>query len=288
MKKRYQLLLVILTMISACKTTNKTRRENTTKLEYIRQATVFLEVNSKKILIDPVLSDKGTQDPIPFSNEKRIPMNDLPIPKDKIIEQADAVLITHYHPDHFDADAEKLLPKNILIFCQPFDVEKLKSKGFTNLQSIEQVVNWSGVSIKRYEAHHHEGATGAMPFGESSSFSLTFKEDTIFITGDAVLDSLLKNALKIEKPTHIIANTGECTFSKPNPVLEPGKHMTLTKEELLRIAVENKKAILIAIHMDAINHCGLTKEELRLFLKEQEKSIQDKIVIPNEGEVLQL
>lgn len=48
MKKRYQLLLVILTMISACKTTNKTRRENTTKLEYIRQATVFLEVNSKK------------------------------------------------------------------------------------------------------------------------------------------------------------------------------------------------------------------------------------------------
>ncbi|TDQ29802.1 MBL fold metallo-hydrolase [Tenacibaculum caenipelagi] len=288
MRKFYQLLIVILTVISACQTTNRTRRENTTKLQYVRQATVLLEVNSKKILIDPVLSDKGAQDPIPFSNEKRIPMNDLPIPKDRIIQQADAVLVTHYHPDHFDADAEKLLPKDILIFCQPFDVEKLKSKGFTNLQSIEQVVNWFGISIKRYEAHHHEGATGAMPFGESSSFSLAFKEDTIFITGDAILDSLLKRALKSEKPTCIIANTGECTFSKPNPVLEPGKHMTLTKEELLKIAIENKKAILIAIHMDAINHCGLTKEELRLFLKEQEKSIQGKTLIPNEGEVLQL
>jgi L-ascorbate metabolism protein UlaG (beta-lactamase superfamily) len=288
MRKFYQLLLVILTVISACQTTNRTRKENTTKLQYLRQATVLLEVNSKKILIDPVLSDKGAQDPIPFSNEKRIPMNDLPIPKDRIIEQADAVLVTHYHPDHFDADAEKLLPKDILIFCQPFDVEKLKSKGFTNLKSIEQVVNWSGISIKRYETHHHEGATGAMPFGESSSFSLTFKKDTIFITGDAVLDGLLKNALKSEKPTCIIANTGECTFSKQNPVLKPGKHMTLTKEELLKIAIENKKAILIAIHMDAINHCGLTKEELRLFLKKQEKLIQNKILIPNEGEVLQL
>ncbi|RSC92639.1 MBL fold metallo-hydrolase [Tenacibaculum singaporense] len=287
MKKIYQLLIITLTVMSACKTTNRAIKE-ATKLQYIRQATILLEVNSKKILIDPVLSDKGTQDPIPFSNDIRIPMNDLPIPKDKIIEQADAVLITHYHPDHFDEDAEKLFPKNILIFCQPFDVEKLKSKGFTNLKSIEQVVNWSGISIKRYEAHHHEGATGAMPFGESSSFSLTFKEDTIFITGDAILDGLLKNALKIEKPTHIVANTGECIFSKPNPVLESGKHMTLTKEELLRIAVENTKTILIAIHMDAINHCGLTKEELRLFLKEQEKSIQDKILIPNEGEVLQL
>ncbi|REH52416.1 L-ascorbate metabolism protein UlaG (beta-lactamase superfamily) [Tenacibaculum gallaicum] len=288
MRKFNQLLILVLTIISACKTTNNAIKETVTKMQYIRQATVLLEVNSKKILIDPVLSDKGTQDPIPFSNDKRIPMNDLPILKEKIIEQSDAVLITHYHPDHFDADAEKLLPKDILIFCQPFDVEKLKSKGFTNLQSIEQVVNWSGISIKRYEAHHHEGATGAMPFGESSSFSLTFKEKTIFITGDAVLDGLLKNALKIEKPTHVVANTGECTFSKPNPVLEPGKHMTLTKEELLSIAVENTKAILIAIHMDAINHCGLTKEELRLFLKEQEKSIQDKMLIPNEGEVLQL
>ena len=64
--------------------------------------------------------------------------------------------------------------------------------------------------------------------------------------------------------------------------------MTLTKEELLKIAIENKKGILIAIHMDAINHCGLTKEELRLFLKEQEKPIQNKILIPNEGEVLQI
>ncbi|WP_440121296.1 MBL fold metallo-hydrolase [Tenacibaculum sp. Ill] len=287
MKKRYQLLLVILTVISACQTTNKTRKHNRIKLEYIRQATVLLKVNSKNILIDPVLSDKGTQDPIPFSNDKRIPMNDLPIPKNKIIEQADAVLITHYHPDHLDADAEKLLPKNILIFCQPFDVEKLKSKGFTNLKSIEEVVNWSGISIKRYEAHHHEGATGAMPFGESSSFSLTFKENRIFITGDAVLDGLLKNALKSEKPTYIVANTGECSFSKPNTVLEPGKFMTLTKEELLSIAANNE-AIIVAIHMDAINHCGLTKDQFRLFLKEQGKTIQDKILVPNEGEVLKL
>jgi len=288
MRKFNQLIIVALTVISACKTTNNAIKETVTKLQYIRQATVLLEVNSKKIVIDPVLSDKGTQDPIPFSNEKRIPMNDLPISKDIIIQQADAVLITHYHPDHFDVDAEKLLPKDILIFCQPFDVEKLKSKGFTNLQSIEKVVTWSGISIKRYEAHHHEGATGAMPFGESSSFSLAFREETIFITGDAVLDNLLKKALKGEKPTHIIANTGECTFSKPNPVLEPGKYMTLTKEELLNIAMENKKATLIAIHMDAINHCRLTKEQFRLFLKEQEKSIQNKILVPNEGEVLKL
>lgn len=286
MKKKYQLLVVVLILINACKITNKTIKTSAVKIQYVRQATVILEINSKKIVIDPVLSDKETQDPIPFSNDKRIPMNHLPISKNKIIREADAILITHYHPDHFDIDSERLLPKDILIFCQPFDVDKLKKKGFTNLKSIVNITTWFGVSIKRYEAHHHENATGKMPFGESSSFSLTFNKETIFITGDAILDNLLEKALINENPTHIIANTGECTFTKPNPVLEPGKYMTLTKEDLLKIAIRNKKAIIIAIHMDAINHCGLTKKEFRLFLKKQEKNIKNKILVPNEGEIL--
>lgn len=84
------------------------------------------------------------------------------------------------------------------------------------------------------------------------------------------------------QPKLIIANTGECQFTEENPVLAPGITMTLTRielNEMTRLLPESK---IIAVHMDAINHCSLTKDELGKYI-ENEK-LEKNIVVPNEGD----
>ena len=280
-------LLFSLFALLSCSSTKNTPKNvdeisSTMEIQFIRSATVTITYKNTKILVDPLLGDKSSEEPIKYSNNKKIPTIQLPIDKNQLIKDVDAVLLTHYHPDHFDLEAERILPKNILIFCQPYDEKNLKDKGFSNLQVIDSVFNWQEITISRFPARHYKGATGAPPFGESSSYFLQTKNETVFFTGDAIFDDRLKSSLTATQPKLIIANTGECQFTEENPVLAPGITMTLTRielNEMTRLLPESK---IIAVHMDAINHCSLTKDELGKYI-ENEK-LEKKIVVPNEGD----
>ncbi|MDD7886216.1 MBL fold metallo-hydrolase [Flavivirga sp. 57AJ16] len=260
--------------------------QNDVKVQLVRNATVKLTVNNKTILIDPILGAKGENDPIPFSNKIRNPTANLPTSVEDIIKNIDAVLLTHNHPDHLDSTAINALPKHITFFCQPSDLESLQNQGFENLIPINSEFNWEGVIISRYGASHHIGATGEPPFGESSSFSVKFNDNSIFITGDAILDEKLTASLKKSSPSWIIANTGECQFTKENPVLQPGQLMTLSKEELKQISLLMPEAKIIAVHLESINHCSLTREEIKLFLKSND--LINKILVPNDNDIIRL
>lgn len=254
------------------------------QIQLIRSATVKITIHQQHLLIDPILADKGTEPAIFFSNDRKIPMIDLPFQRDSVLKNVDAILLTHYHPDHFDSAAEQYVPKDMLIFCQPGDDAKLKEKGFTNTRVIDSTVNWQGISFSRYLSSHYPGAKGEPPFGISSSYHLQSGNDAVFITGDAILDDLLKASLTATRPPIVIANTGECQFSRDNPVLAPGVTMTLTTGELKAITQLLPATTVIAVHMDAINHCSLTKADLRQFVAKEK--LQKRIRVPNEGEVV--
>ncbi|MEN7547628.1 MBL fold metallo-hydrolase [Rapidithrix thailandica] len=282
MKKAHIMYTLLALAMYSCKSMDVHKPSGTIQL--IRNATVVVELNNQKLLVDPILADKGTEPPIPFSNQLKNPTISLPVDKMTLVRHTDAVLLTHYHPDHFDQGAEKIIPKEMLIFCQPGDDEKLKAKGFHNLQVVDSTVQWEGVVISRFRASHHEGATGEPPFGESSSFHLQTDRESIFFTGDAVFDTRLKASLKKLQPPVIVANSGECTFSEENPVLAPGVTMTLTTQEIKEMARFFPGSKIIAVHMDAINHCGLSKQEMRQFIEKE--SLNGQIVVPDEGDTI--
>jgi L-ascorbate metabolism protein UlaG (beta-lactamase superfamily) len=257
---------------------------DTITVQYIRSATVKINYKNIKILVDPILADKGTEPAILYSNDIKNPTSHLPFNKKQIIKDIRAVLLTHYHSDHFDAEAERILPRDILIFCQPGDNKKLKDKGFTNTQVIDSSFNWEGINISRFRASHYKGANGELPFGESSSWFLTTGNESIFITGDAIFDERLKASLHATQPKVIIANTGECQFTKQNPVLTPGATMTLTAAELKDITQFLPASTIVAVHMDGINHCSLTKAGLREYITNE--NLKERIMVPNEGDIL--
>jgi L-ascorbate metabolism protein UlaG (beta-lactamase superfamily) len=290
--KKTSILLTLLSftvIFSSCESSKGTSKSiaeanGIMEIQHIRNASIIVSFNNLKILVDPVLSDKDAEPPMPFSNKNKNPLIQLPIDKSKIVENISAVLLTHYHSDHFDVGAEMFLPKDILIFCQPYDYNKLKEKGFSNLQMIDSVFNWKGIRISRFLTSHHKGSTGALPFGESSSFCLQVERESLFITGDAILDDRLSNSLIETNPQVIVANTGECQFTDENPVLDPNITMTLTRSELKEITTFLPNSKLIAIHMDAINHCSLGKNDLREYIENE--NLKKHIVIPNEGDII--
>ena len=116
------------------------------QVQFIRNATMLLQVAGKTILVDPMLAPQGQYDPAPMSdNDRRIPLVDLPFPAAELPEwlrTVDAVLLTHTHPDHWDALAQGLLDKQLPLLCQPAIPSCCKSKALPRFSPLR--TNWNG------------------------------------------------------------------------------------------------------------------------------------------------
>jgi hypothetical protein len=58
------------------------------------------------------------------------------------------------------------------------------------------------------------------------------------------------------------------------------------KEDVEKVHDLLPNATIFVMHMEAVNHCILTRNELRDFVSQ--KGIQDKVVIPEDGQSLSL
>lgn len=245
-------------------------------LQLIRHATMLLTVSGKRILVDPYLAEKGTQPPVPISaNRRRNPLVSLPIPADDL-NNLDAVLLTHTHFDHFDEAAKSFFPKGSLIFCQPTDEPKLRRDGFTNIKPVVEKMEWGGISISRYDAHHGYGLIGYL-MGKCSSYMIESNGLTAFITGDAVLDEALHANLMVCKPNVVVANAGCASFRIGRPI-------TMGASDMVRILDLLPQAKIIAVHMDTVNHCKHTRAYLNEYLKLH--NLSGKIYVPQNGEAM--
>jgi L-ascorbate metabolism protein UlaG (beta-lactamase superfamily) len=248
------------------------------RIQFIRHGTSLLDLGGKRILVDPMLSDAGAMPPIPLTAHRvRNPLIPLPMSVADLIGGIDAVLLTHYHFDHFDAEAARSLPKDLPFFCQPGDAGKLRRKGFLRVRAIDGSVEWNSLVIKRYQASHGEGFPLKALMGKSSSYFIQAKAESLFITGDAVFDPSLERSLREAQPGLILANFGAARFLW-------GKPITLAADGVGRIRRLLPGCAIIAVHMDAINHCGLSKEELRRSIADS--GLAGDVAIPREGEAL--
>ena len=57
------------------------------------------------------------------------------------------------------------------------------------------------------------------------------------------------------------------------------------EEDVLRAAQTAKDAKIVAVHMDAVNHMSLSREELRNYVKKQ--GIESRVDIPEDGAALE-
>mgnify|MGYP006237409075 FL=1 len=182
------------------------------KIQLIRNATLKIEFNGKTLLIDPSLSPKNSFMSFVQPDKNLNPTVDLTIPMDDIIKDADAVLVTHTHLDHFDEGAKKHLPKETPLFGQSSDEKVFKEALFTNVMIIDSTADFGGITIHRTGGKHGPDQMLEM-LGEVSGFVLEAEgSPTIYIIGDCLLDDEIKSNIEKFNPDIIVVNSGGAVF----------------------------------------------------------------------------
>lgn len=246
------------------------------RVRLIRHATLVVRYGGSVLLVDPMLSDAGVMPPINNSpNPRPNPLVALPSAAETVLAGVDAVLVTHTHSDHWDAAAVKLVPKGATLFIQPPDAKRFAEQGFTSVSAIETSTMWNGLTIARTGGQHGRGEVGKR-LAPVSGFVLSADgAPTIYIAGDTVWCPEVESAIATHKPDVIIVNAGAAQFLEGGPI-------TMDAADVLQVCQAAPKARVIAVHMEAINHCVLTRAALREALAKSPQ--KPAVAIPGDGE----
>lgn len=246
-------------------------------IQLLRHATLLIKINEKLLLVDPMLSPEEAMPPIVNStNERRNPLVPMVYPKE-FLQHMDAVLLTHMHRDHFDDAAAKELPKEKMIFCQPEDEVQLKNLGFSQIIPIHSEYHWQGITIIRTRGQHGAGEIGAKMSPVSGYILQAKGEPDLYIAGDTIYCPEVESALQRYHPQITVVNAGAAQFSVGDPI-------TMTAQDVAAVCRFEHETTVIAVHMEAINHCLLSREGLHQYLKEE--GFLERVLIPIDGELL--
>lgn len=249
------------------------------KFTQIRHGSHIIEYNNIKILVDPVFGAQGTSAALSMGRvEEMNPLLPLPFDKNEL-SNVDAVLITHMHFDHFDQAAIVSLSKSIPIYCHPTDAKKIKDADFINVIGIEGKITIEGnISIETINGGHHGKGIISKLMGRTTGYILSNQsnEPSIYIIGDSIWCDAVETAIIKYRPEVIIAFAGEARkFGKP---------ITMSTYDLDKVAACKNKSKIIVNHMDAWNHCYLTRDMLSDFIRG--KKYEKRFYIPKDGETI--
>ncbi len=251
------------------------------KFLHVRHATSLLTYADSKILIDPLFADKEEYPPIPLTpNKRKNPLVALSTPIETLLD-IDMVLSTHAHLDHFDEKAKKLLNKNLDLICQSTDDETYKSNGFINIIPVENTLTHRNISIIRVNAQHGSGATEKL-MGPSSGYILSSEDEpTIYVTGDTIFNTSIKQNIEKYNPDILIINAGSPKFLNSARIVMN----IMDIEETMKIDPQLK---FIIVHLDTFNHCIETREDVREYFSRErlnDMGVQH-FYVPEDNELL--
>jgi L-ascorbate metabolism protein UlaG (beta-lactamase superfamily) len=250
------------------------------RLRLIRHATLVVHYAGKRLLVDPLLADAGTLPPVNRTpNQRPNPLVPLPDNTTSLLVGIEAVLVTHTHSDHWDAVAAKQVPPATLLFVQPEDVKKLGEQGFSNARPIDTATTWESIRITRTGGEHGRGEVGQRMAPVSGFVLAAPAWPTVYIAGDTLWCPEVARAIQAHQPTAIVVNAGAAQFLEGGPI-------TMDSDDVLKVCEAAPAATIVAVHMEAINHCLLTRSALGQALAGSRQ--RTRVLIPNDGETVEL
>lgn len=245
------------------------------RLRLIRNATLRVKLAGRRVLVDPMLDPAGARPPVEGTpNPLRNPLRDLPEPAELVVRGVDAVIVTHLHQDHLDANAIALLPKDRPVFCQPEDAETLRGHGFADVRPVDRVVDWEGIRIARTEGQHGTGRIGELMAPVSGFVLVADGEPALYIAGDTIWCDEVRDALDEHRPGAVVVNAGGARMLEGDPIV-------MTADDVVAVARHAPGARVVAVHMEAINHCLLTRADLHQRVHEEQ--LHDRVTVPEDG-----
>lgn len=253
------------------------------KITQIRNATIVIEVRGQNILVDPMLARQSALPKLRYyKSDKRNPLVQLPTEFSAMKNNINFALITHCQKGHFDhldkAGVRWLSENEITTFCTLHDQSYLSKKGIKTSVLEKKTSTFFDGKIQQVPAKHTRGwLTPFMEHGTGYFIELT-GEPSIYLMGDTILTDEIRSFVKCNQPDYIVAPTGKAQ-------LDIGAPLLLDENEIVELASISKGRI-IANHMEALDHCRLTRSDLVTLLTQHDLISQ--FMIPADGETLEL
>jgi len=245
------------------------------RLRLIRHATLLVEIGGRRVLIDPMLDPAGARPAVANTpNDRRNPLCELPEPPEVLVRRLDAVLVTHLHADHLDETAVDLLPKDVPLVCQPPDVGVLRDRGFADVRPVEDELELGGIAIARTGGRHGTGEIAELLAPVSGFVLRAPGEPSLYVAGDTVWCDEVAAALDAHRPDVVVVNAGGARFTEGDPI-------TMTAEDIAAVAAHAPGAQVVAVHLEAINHCLQTRADLHQRLHVD--GLERRVTVPEDG-----
>ena len=262
--------------------------------KHIRNATSIIEFGGVKFIVDPWLAPMGSYPPMgaslghpDFGDPRPYPLSDLTDTPENIMKQAQVVIATHLHFDHFDEVAIKSLPKEMSIYAQDsVDVQVLSDYGFKDVRVLEsQGSVFEGVTLFKTGCSH--GIPGQLEELysrlqlRSEACGVVFKHleesEVLYLAGDTIWCDHVEKALAVHKPSIIVVNSAEATIQGYGRIIMGLEDIGYVFEHI------SPTAVVIASHMDNVGHSALWRTDLHAYANQH--GLQRRLLIPEDGEI---
>ncbi|MDO5536809.1 MAG: MBL fold metallo-hydrolase [Desulfovibrionaceae bacterium] len=265
--------------------------EDGISVRLVRNATLKISHGGTTVLLDPMLAGQGAWPGFAgtYHSELRNPTVPLPMPVSEVLQDVDAVILTHTHEDHWDRAAQELLPKGMPVYVQnEADRRLVSSQGFTDVRVLKQSDRIGAISLARTACRHGSETVMADESRRASLdpvMGMVFSAPgvkSVYVAADTVWFKGVEEALALHRPDVIVLNTGAASLSGERYAADP--RIIMDKEDVLRACQAAPSAKIVTVHMDAVNHMTTGRADVRAFCAE--KGLTERVLIPMDGETM--
>lgn len=265
--------------IPSVKTDLKTFTSEKPSIIWFGHSTYLISIDNKKILVDPVFSQRPS--PVQYVGSKAFEGSMVYNAED--FPEIDLLIISHDHYDHLDYNTILKLNVTIKKFCVPIGVGEHLSKWGVDESKITEFDWWDsaevfpGLQITSTPARHFSGRGLTRNKTLWSSYVLQSKETKIFIGGDSGYDNAFKEIGDKFGPFNIaFLECGQYDPQWPNIHMMP--------EETVQAGVDLKTEILMPVHWGKFVLANHPWKEPIQRAKKHAESLQIKVTTPRIGE----
>ena len=251
----------------------------------IRNATQLISFGGKTFLVDPMLAPQGAYPGFPGTARADIrnPTVELPCDIDTLL-QADVLIVTHLHADHWDEVAANVVPKEKPIYVQnEQDAQILREQGFSQLTVLTDNTRLGDITLRKTGGQHGSDRLYAIPamaerLGDACGVVFQHpQEKTLYLVGDTIWREEVEANMVSFQPDVVVLNAGFAHVIGFGAII-------MGAEDVLKTHFVLPDAQIVAIHIEVINHCLLTRAALREYARDNQ--IAECVQVPEDGETL--
>lgn len=250
------------------------------QLHHLRNATTIISAAGQRILVDPMLGAPHSLPPYAFVRFRPRHNPTVPLPANATATLADttACLVTHCHGDHLDrAGIAWLQARRLPVYCSVHDAPRLRAWGLdVHPLTPETARPFFGGEITPIIAPHGTGLVGRL-LGPGIGYLIRLPgEPSLYLSGDTVSTRRVRQVLRDDRPDVVVIAAGGARLDVGQPILMPLADVIACAKLAPRLVIAN--------HLEALNHCPTTRAQLRAAVVEA--GLASRVRAPEDGEVV--